>query len=138
MDLKEAFAIAATVGFLLAITCWPAWFIFKRKSAETRSALLSQYAEILRQLDDLTKLEEEFNTVCAERFLGARIDGDSTREFLVATQTAFNKIESAPDWKVLFRYPKYWHLAEVYARHIAPIEGQLRDTIGDIQQASAA
>jgi hypothetical protein len=137
MDLKEAFAVAATVGFLLAITCWPGWFIFKRKSAKTRNALLSQYAEILRQLDDLAKLQEEFNAVCAGQSLGARIDGDATREFFVATKTSFNEIKSLPDWKVLFRYPRYWYLAEIHARDIAPIKGQLRDTIRDIQQASA-
>jgi hypothetical protein len=138
MDLTEAFAAAVTASFFLAVVCWAAWFIIKNKSTEVRDTLLRQYANILAQLDEITKLQEEFNALCADQSFGAILDDEPIKKFLATAKSAFNEIESLPAWKVLGRYPRYWYLAETHAKYFAPAELQLRDTIRDIKPAPAA
>jgi hypothetical protein len=62
---------------------------------------------------------------------------EDVEKFIAWTKTAFDEIMVAPSWKILLKYPKYWHLAEVHARYFAPNEARLQDSIREIRQSAA-
>jgi len=133
----EALAATAIIGLVLAAVCWLAWLILTDKATEAKSALLRQYVEILRQLENIAELEKEFNALCAGQSLGKRLDVELIEQAVALIKADFDEIEISPAWKVLGRYPKYWHHAEIHARCFAPMEGQLRDSIAELEHATA-
>ena len=119
------------------IASLPAWLLLRDKSAEMRTSLIHKYAEILRQLDQIIHLREEFNRVCAEQSLTAKFDDTDLKRFVSLTRSALGEIEGSSAWKTLFKFPKYWYHAEIYVKYIAPSEGQLQDAIADIKRTAA-
>ena len=121
----------------LLIASLPAWLLLRDKSTEVRSSLIHQYAEILRQLDQIICLREEFNRVCAEQSLNAKFDDADLKRFVSLTRNALSEIEGSSALRTLFKLPKYWYHAEIYAKYIAPSEGQLQDAIENIKRTAA-
>ena len=139
MDLGKVLATIALPALVLAISIasWFVWFNLSGKSNELKDSLLGKFALILTQLDDIAALQEDFNQVCAARSLAANLDSEDFRKFVALTKAAYSEIDGLPGWRVLGRYPKYWHHAEVHARYFAPLAEQLRDTIKDLEQTPA-
>lgn len=133
----EALAATAVMGLVLAVACWLAWLFLTDKATEAKCAFLRQYVGILRQLENIAELEREFNALCAGQSLGTRLDVELIEQALALIKADFDEIEKSPVWKVLGRYPKYWHHAEIHARYFAPMEGQLRDSIAELGHATA-
>ena len=102
-----------------------------------RGALLLKYSKNVRQLEDIIELQEQFNRICAQRSRETRLSFEAIEQFLALTRAAFDEIKESPSWKILLKYPKYWHLAEAHAMYFAPSETPLREAIKEIGQTAA-
>lgn len=139
MQLQEiATLVALPVSMLsLAIACWSAWFNRAVKITEIRSGLSKQYAEILRRLEDVTELYEEFNQLCAAQSVEASIPPEKFRGFVRAAQDALREMENLPSRKVLGRYQRHSHHTENLINHIAKVDEHLRKGMKNLKQGHA-
>ena len=102
-----------------------------------RKALLRRYSDNIRQLEDIFELQTRLNEMFAQQSREFRIDFENIEQFRSLTRTAFNEIENSSNWKLFFKYPRYWLIAETHSKYFAPTQVQLHEAIREMEHGSA-